>query len=192
MFCFCRWFFRCCFHFVFSHLQSFEAKSRPALVVWGLLGSGDAGGEGAGVSPCGWELLTADLDLAFTHLCCLCSSKSGQGNTRALLRREQGWNYKQMFFDNAEERGPGPETAAFTCWEPLASASVHFSLTRFPGPPEPRCTCCCSPASCQQWHLLSVATEHLNVNIFALKWMEKYLSLSGNHSSNKRLARQGP
>lgn len=67
--------------------------------------------------------------------------------------------------------------------------SIWFSA---PWPPELGCTCCCSYASWQQWHLLSVAIKNLNVNIFALKWMEKYLSLSGNHSSNKRLARQGP
>lgn len=179
---FCGLLFWCFFQFTNSHLISLRAARWPVLLTQGLLGS-----------CCGDVFPRAGSGIFISSLCYLCSSKQGQGEARTLLRRGLGWNCTQMSFDKCWKEDLAERSGVLICWEPLASACVHaFSFCFLPLPPEPWRTCCCSHASCQQWHLLSVAIKNLNVNILALKWMEKYLSLSGNHSSNKRLARQGP
>lgn len=128
-------------------------------------------------------------------LCRLHSAKEGQGNARALLRRELGPNYKQMFFDKYWGEGIWLRDRCFHLWRTFSQRPPVRALQFLflpPLCPQSQGIPAVAQASCSQWHLLSVAIKNLNVNIFALKWMEKYLSLSGNHSSNKRLARQGP
>lgn len=188
-FAFCRWFFRCFFYFVFSYLQSWEVSIfsvRSAEIMEFRVQR-----EKMFPPLVGNCTLPTSTLLLISAVCAVLSLvKVTQGRFSEETRGETA---NRCSLITVEERGSGPETRSLHLVRAFSQCMrVCFTFILSWVSPEPRHTCCCSQVSCQQWHLLSVAIEHLNVNIFALKWMEKYLSLSGNHSSNKRLARQGP
>lgn len=120
---------------MFSHFQSYAAKGGQHFQCEVCWDHEIQGGEGKGVSSHGWELHAPDLVFTLS-LCCLCSSKLGQGNTRALLRREQGQNYNRMFFDNYRGKRIWPRDCSFHLLRTFTQClHVCFSFRLFPHAP---------------------------------------------------------
>lgn len=67
---------------------------------------------------------------------CLHGSREGQGNARALLRRELGPNYKQMFFDKYWGKGIWLRDRCFHLWRSFSRRlPVHWSYSFLPVAP---------------------------------------------------------